>query len=67
MRDDIYNRTGAYAVDMESGSIGHICKLNSIPFLSLRTISDFADGVEDFEVIAAYKSSQLVKEIIELL
>lgn len=67
MRDDIYKRTGAYAVDMESGSIGHICKLNSIPFLSLRTISDFSDGVENFEVIAAYKSSQLVKEIIELL
>lgn len=67
MRDDIYTRTGAYAVDMESGSIGHICALNNIPFLSLRTISDFADGNEDFEVIAAYKSSQLVKEIIELL
>lgn len=67
MRDDIYTRTGAYAVDMESGSIGHICSLNNIPFLSLRTISDFSDGNEDFEVIAAYKSSQLVKEIIELL
>lgn len=67
MRDDIYTRTGAYAVDMESGSIGHICALNNIPFLSLRTISDFSDGNDDFEVIAAYKSSQLVKEIIELL
>lgn len=67
MRDDIYKRTGAYAVDMESASIGHICKLNSIPFLSLRTISDFSDGVENFEVIAAYKSSHLVKEIIEML
>ena len=67
MRDNIYEATGAYAVDMESASIGHIAKLNSIPFLSLRTISDFSDGEEDFEVIAAYKSSQLVKEIIQLL
>lgn len=67
MRDEIYKRTGAYAVDMESASIGHICKLNSIPFLSIRTISDFSDGVENFEVIAAYKSSHLVKQIIELL
>ena len=66
-RDIIYKSTGAYAVDMESASIGHICKLNSIPFLSLRTISDFADGNEDFEVIAAYKSSLLVKTMIELL
>ena len=67
MRDEIYQRTGAYAVDMESASIGHICKLNSIPFLSIRTISDFSDGIENFEVIAAHKSSKLVKDIIELL
>ena len=25
MRDYIYKTTGAYAVDMESASIGHIC------------------------------------------
>ena len=67
MRDYIYKTTGAYAVDMESASIGHICKLNHIPFLSVRTISDFSDGEEDFEVIAAYKSSQLVKIMIEAL
>ena len=67
MRDYIYKTTGAYAVDMESASIGHICKLNQVPFLSLRTISDFSDGNDDFEVIAAYKSSQLVKEMIEAL
>lgn len=67
MRDYIYKSTGAYAVDMESASIGHICKLNHIPFLSIRTISDFSDGQEDFEVIAAYKSSLLVKTMIETL
>lgn len=67
MRDTIYESTGAYAVDMESASIGHICKLNNIPFLSIRTISDFADGNEDFEVLAAYKSSQLVKALLNLL
>ena len=67
MRDSIYKMTGCYAVDMESASIGHICKINSVPFLSVRTISDFADGNDDFEVVAAYKSSQLVKEIINLL
>ena len=67
IRDTIYKATGAYAVDMESASIGHICKLNQVPFLSLRTISDFSDGNDDFEVIAAYKSSQLVKEMIEAL
>lgn len=65
MRDAIYEATGCYAVDMESGSIGHICKQNSVPFVSIRTISDFADGEDDFENIAAYKSSHLVKHMIE--
>lgn len=64
-RDFIRVSTGAYAVDMESGSIGHICKLNNIPFVSIRTISDFADGKDDFEDVAAYKSSHLVSEIIK--
>ena len=50
---------------MESGSIGHICKLNNIPFVSIRTISDFDDGKDDFEYVAAYKSSHLVSEIIK--
>ena len=53
--------------NLESASIGHICKLNQVLFLAVRTISDFSDGGDDFEVIAAYKSSQLVKEMIEAL
>lgn len=65
MRDKIYAKTGAYAVDMESGSIGHICRKNNIPFVAIRTISDFADGADDFEIIAAHKSSELVKRMIE--
>lgn len=67
MRNHIYTKTGAYAVDMESASIGHVCKLNKIPFISIRTISDFADGIENFEEIASYKSSHLVKEMIQAL
>ena len=67
MRDQIREETGASAVDMESGSIGHICRLNNIPFVSIRTISDFADGNDDFEELAAYKSSSIVNEMIKLL
>ena len=65
MRDDIYNRTKALAVDMESTSIGHIATINNVPFVSIRTISDFADGQDDFEVEAAHNSSIIVKNIIE--
>ena len=35
---------GAAAVDMESGSIGHVCYVNQVPFAVLRAISDKADG-----------------------
>lgn len=66
-RDEIRNSTNALAVDMESGSIGHISRKNDVPFICIRTISDFADGVEDREKEAAYKSSNLVKKIIDNL
>lgn len=64
-RDDIYNRTKCYAVDMESASIGHIAAKNNIPFISVRTISDFADGAVNFEEKAGHISSDIVKHIIE--
>lgn len=67
MRDSIYSRTNALAVDMESGSIGHTCRKNNIPFIIIRTISDFADGVEEREEEAADKSSLLVEQIIKKL
>lgn len=65
MRDEIHKRTNAIAVDMESASIGHISAKNDIPFLCVRTISDFADGVEEQEKEAGNISSQIVKYIIE--
>lgn len=67
LRDSIRLSTGCLAVDMESASIGHISKRNNVPFISIRTISDFADGQDDFEDVAAYKSSYLVKHMIEKL
>ena len=64
MRDSIYKMTGCYAVDMESASIGHICKLNSVPFLSVRTISDFADGAVEQEEKAARIAANITHELI---
>ena len=40
---------------MESASIAHTCNMNGIPFISIRTISDMADGGDYFEDIAAYR------------
>jgi len=67
---DIVNRileTGAVAVDMESAAIGHVARANQIPFLCIRSISDFADGQNQEEENAAYKAAQLTEKLIELL
>ena len=62
LKNNIHLRTGAVAVDMESASIAHTCRMNNIPFLSIRTISDMADGGEYLEDVAAYKSSLFVSK-----
>lgn len=64
MRDDIYHRTNCLTVDMESASIAHTAKKNQVPFLILRSISDFADGVEEQEEKAANIATMVVKEIL---
>lgn len=64
MRDDIYHRTNCLTVDMESASIAHTARKNQVPFLILRSISDFADGVEEQEEQAANIAAIVVKEII---
>ena len=67
LRDKIKAETNAICVDMESASIGHVAKVNNIPFLNIRTISDFSDGAADLEMKAAYQSSLLVKDFLDIL
>ena len=64
MRDDIYNKTGCIAVDMESASIAHTASKNEIPFLIIRSISDFADGIDEQEEKAASISAMITHELI---
>lgn len=67
VRDRIFEETGCIAVDMESASIAHTAKKNHIPFFILRTISDFADGVEEQEEQAANISATILKQILDQL
>ena len=64
LKNNIFLRTGAVCVDMESASIAHTCSMNNIPFISIRTISDMANGGEYYEDIAAYKSSEFVSNLV---
>lgn len=59
----------AYATEMEGAAIGHVCYLNSVPFVILRAMSDKADGTahENFETFckeAAVNSSSIVRNML---
>lgn len=45
-KDMLVNKFDAIAVDMESASINHVCKLNNIDFCAVRGISDSGSDVE---------------------
>ena len=61
----IVERTGATVVDMESASIAHVARKNNVPFITIRTISDFADGNGNLEKQAADISSEIIYKCIE--
>jgi len=65
MRDEILEKTNCCAVDMESASIAHAAAFNKIPFLIIRSISDFSDGIEEKEEEAANISAHIVENIIK--
>lgn len=60
---------GACACEMEGGSIGQICFVNSVPYAVLRTISD-GDGGEmdyiEFAPKAAENAAKISEKFIEL-
>lgn len=60
----------AIACEMEGGSIAHVCYLNNIPFVVIRSISDNANNgahmdFEKFTPIAVKNSTIILKKIIE--
>ena len=65
----IVDRTGATVVDMESASIAQVCKLDNIPFLVIRSISDKPNGnnhitFDQFLEKASKRCAQIIKEFL---
>ena len=50
-RDKISRKYSPLSADMESAAVAHVCYLNGIPFLSVRTVTDTAEhnGLSNFE------------------
>ncbi|VFP80457.1 5'-methylthioadenosine/S-adenosylhomocysteine nucleosidase [Candidatus Erwinia haradaeae] len=62
----------AIAVDMEAAAIGHVCHQSNIPFIIIRSISDFSNknspsNFHRFLKEAAQKSSLVVENILACL
>ncbi|WP_027633129.1 5'-methylthioadenosine/adenosylhomocysteine nucleosidase [Clostridium hydrogeniformans] len=60
----------ALACEMEGGSIAHVCYLNNIPFVVIRSISDNANtgahmDFEKFKYIAVENSTNILKAMLK--
>ncbi len=70
-RTEIISKYHPLCVDMETASIAHVCYVNNVPFIAIRSITDTEDqcGVEVFEkncVSASNNSINMVKKILEM-
>ena len=71
-REQIIRKFAPLSVDMETAAVVHVCYVNRIPFLSVRSITDTAShsGIDSFEENSAKASeiaAQLTVEIIKEL
>ncbi len=69
---EINSQFSAIACEMESASIAHVCYLNEIPYVALRSISDNANGSGTVDFVtfvkeSAYKTSELLKKFFTSL
>lgn len=63
-RDSINEKFKPLSVDMETASIAHVCYVNKVPFIAIRSITDTAThvGVENFEKNCK-KASVIAKDV----
>lgn len=69
-RDEINAAFEPLSVDMETASIAHVCYVNEVPFIAVRTITDTAkhSGIDNFEkncIDASVVSKDVVLEILK--
>lgn len=65
MRDCINKKYRPLSVDMETAAIAHVCHVNKIPFIAIRTITDTAAhaGIQNFEENCK-KASAISKDVV---
>lgn len=69
MKDKIRTKFNADAIEMEGAAIAQVCKLNDIPFIIIRSISDNPDGKNEitfdkFLEKASKRCAEIIKEFL---
>lgn len=72
MVEYLVNNFDGFCVEMEGAAIAHVCFLNRIPFVVIRSISDKADGIalldyKKFVELASKTSAEIVEGLIEII
>lgn len=72
IKEFLYREFKGCCVEMEGGAIAHVCSVNKIPFLIIRSISDKADeaveiNYNEFLELAAKNSSTILQELLAKL
>ena len=65
-RDEINARLQPLSVDMETGSIAHVCYINNIPFIAVRAITDTVIHSGEVNLKANCKSASEISKDITL-
>ena len=68
-RQEIISGFSPLTVDMETAAVAHVCYVNNVPFIAIRSITDTAEhsGIGNFEENCA-KAAEIAKDItVELL
>lgn len=69
-KDWIWRQFGAYCTEMEGAAVAHVCYVNKVPFVVIRSISDGADqsaemNFNQFVQLAAQNSSALIEQMLQ--
>lgn len=69
LKDELESKFNAYCAEMEGAAIAHVCYLQNVPFLVIRSMSDKADGnspknFDEFVLSSAQNAVRLIKDIL---
>lgn len=70
MKEKIRTKFNADAIEMEGAAIAQVCKLDNIPFIIIRSISDTPNGkneivFDEFLQIASKRCAQIITEFLK--